>query len=95
VQFQKGTVLYEMSVIDGKAETTMPLTVLRDNGKVERPAVGSADATDAYVAEINEVIKCVRTGKPSAILGGELARDAVVMCHKQTQSVETGRVVKL
>jgi hypothetical protein len=95
VQFQKATVLYEMSVIDGKAETTMPLTVLRENGKVERPSVGSADPTDAYMAEINEVIKCVRTGKASSVLGGELARDAVVMCHKQTQSVTSGKVVKV
>jgi predicted dehydrogenase len=95
VHFEKATILYDMAVIDGKAETPMPLSVLRHDGKVERPQLAAGDPTDAYVAEIQEVLKCIRAGKPSAILSGELARDAVVLCHKQSESVKSGRLVKI
>ena len=30
-----------------------------------------------------------------ALLSGELARDAVLLCHKQTEAVITGKVVKV
>ena len=34
-------------------------------------------------------------GEPSALLAGQLANDAVVLCQKQTQSVQRGRAVKV
>jgi predicted dehydrogenase len=95
VHFEKATVIYDMAVVDGKAELPTPLTVLRHDGKVERPPLAAGDATDAYVAEIQEVLKCIRSGKPSGILSGDLARDAVVLCQKQAESVASGRLVKV
>jgi predicted dehydrogenase len=52
-------------------------------------------ATDSFVAELSEVVRCVRGGQTSSILGGDLAVDALVLCEKQTQSVRTGKLVKL
>jgi hypothetical protein len=40
------------------------------------------------------VLKSFKAGKPSPILAGDLARDAVVLCNRQTQSIKSGRPVK-
>jgi hypothetical protein len=37
----------------------------------------------------------VATGKPSALLDGELARDALALCEKQTVSLSKGRLVSV
>ena len=72
-----------------------PLTVLGEKGKVERPELGgSGDPLDGFVAELKEVVKSIRTEKSSPILNGDLARDAVLLCQKQTQSVVSRRVTK-
>jgi hypothetical protein len=52
------------------------------------------DPLASFVAELKEAVKSIRTGKPSPILGGDLARDAVLLCQKQTQSVTSGRMAK-
>ena len=44
---------------------------------------------------LKEVARCVKTNTPSGLLGGDLARDAIVLCHKQTESVVKGRPVKV
>ncbi len=49
----------------------------------------------AFEAEIKEVVQSIRSGKPSRLLSGELARDAIVLCHKQTQAVTSRRTVKV
>jgi predicted dehydrogenase len=95
IHLERATLLYDFAVIDGKPETNMPLTVLKHDGKVERPTVESADPVDAFASELAEAIKTVKSGKPSALLDGELARDAVVLCHKQTESIQKGRLVNV
>ncbi len=95
IHLEKATLLYDFAVIDGKPETNMPLTVLRHDGKVERPTMQSADPVDSFAAELGEVVKTVRSGKPSALLDGELARDAVTLCQKQTESIKKGRLVSI
>jgi predicted dehydrogenase len=95
IHLEQATLLYEFAVIDGHAETNMPLTVLTADGKVERPPIKSADPVDAFADELSEALRTVRSGKPSALLDGELARDAVILCQKQTASIRTGRLVKV
>ena len=49
----------------------------------------------AFEAEIKEVAQSIKSGQPSAVLSGELARDAIVLCHKQTQAVRSGKTTKI
>jgi len=95
IHLEKATLMYEFAVIDDKPVLSRPLTVLTHTGKVLQPKLGSGDPTDAFKAEIQEVIKSVKAGKQSDILAGNLAADAVKMCHKQTESVKKGRRVKV
>jgi hypothetical protein len=41
------------------------------------------------------VVRAVKSNAPSPLLASELARDAVILCQKQTESVLRGRAVKV
>jgi hypothetical protein len=49
----------------------------------------------AFDAEIPEVVRSASSGKPSPILAGSLARDAIVLCHKQTQAVKNAKTIRI
>jgi predicted dehydrogenase len=95
IHLEKATLLYDFSVIDGKPELSMPLTILKANGQVERPTMKSSDPVDAFVDELTEAAKTVKSNRPSALLDGQLARDAVVLCQKQTESIRKRRPVNV
>lgn len=87
VQFEQATVLFDFATLDGEGRVAMPCTVLNAGGSVEQPKLGSGDPVDAFKLEIAEVVRCIEAGEPSELLGGDLARDAVALCHRETESV--------
>jgi predicted dehydrogenase len=93
IHLERATLLYDFAVIDGKAETLMPLTLLTGDakGNVTRVELGAGDEITAFQAEIEEAVRSIESGKPSSILGGDLARDAIILCHKQSESVRSGK----
>jgi len=93
IYLERATLLFDSATIDGEGVST-PLTLLTDK-KAVRPKLGSGDPIDSFKAEINEVVRCVQGNTPSALLDGELARDAIVLCQKQTESVRRRRPVKV
>lgn len=95
IHLEKATLQYELAVVGGAGKVMMPLTVLDQAGKVLQPKLPAGDDITAFEAEIMEVAKALKTGKASPVLGGALARDAITLCHRQTQSVKTGRIVKV
>jgi predicted dehydrogenase len=95
IHLEKATLLYDFAVVDDKAELNMPLTVLRADGKVERPEMKSSDPVDSFADELSEAARTVKSGKPSPLLDGQLARDAVVLCHKQTESIRKRKAVTI
>jgi predicted dehydrogenase len=62
---------------------------------VVRPELPAGDEIDPFAAELSEAIRAIRSGKPSPILDGALARDALVIAHKETESVRKQRKVKV
>jgi len=85
----------ERATLEFDCGRNMPLTVYDEKGKVVRPKLGPADMLAAFPLELSEAVRAIRTGKPSALLDGTLARDALIIGHKETQSIKTGRAVKL
>ena len=73
----------------------LPLTVLTDKGKAIRPRLGSPDIVDAFPQELKEAVRSIRTNDPSPLLDGQLARDALILGQRQTQSVASRRPVKV
>jgi predicted dehydrogenase len=83
---EKATLLYESG--------TQPLTVLTEDGKAKQPRLkGSTEATAAFTAEIQAAVEGVRAGREPDLLSAKLARDALVLCHKECQSVLSGNAV--
>ena len=95
IYLEKATLFFDYAAMAKVGDAVTPLTVLLNNGKVLRPKLGSGDPTDAFVAELGEMVRACAATQPSPLLAGQLARDAVVLCQKQTESVRRGRVVKV
>ncbi len=71
-----------------------PLTVFTADGKSKVPKLkGGEDPLSAFTTEIQCAVDGVTEGKEPDLLSGKLARDALVLCHKECQSVRSGRAV--
>jgi predicted dehydrogenase len=71
-----------------------PLTVLTADGKVEQPALaGGGDPVTAFTSEIQAAVNGVASGREPDLLSGQLARDALALCHRECQSVLRGEPV--
>lgn len=88
IYLERATLTYESG--------TKPLTLLTEDGRSEQPALpGGGDPLSAFTAEIQAAVEGVRTGKAPDLLSGQLARDALVMCYKECESVKTGCPVEI
>ena len=88
IYLEKATLVYESG--------TCPLTVLSADGKSEQPKLaGGDDATTAFTLELQAAVDGVTSGKEPDLLSGKLARDALVLCHKECESVKTGKAVAM
>jgi predicted dehydrogenase len=85
---EKATLLYESG--------TQPLTVLTSDSKVKQPKLkGSTEATAAFTAELQAAVEGVKSGREPDLLRAQLARDALVLCQKECQSVLSGNAVSV
>jgi predicted dehydrogenase len=86
IYLEKATLVFESD--------TCPVTLLTADGKSEQPALsGGGDEIAAFAAEIQTAVDGVAAGKEPDLLSGQLARDALVLCHKECASVRTGAAV--
>jgi predicted dehydrogenase len=96
IHLEKATLYFDLAVLAGGKLQTTPLTLLDSKGNVEHPKLPAGDPMlTAFEAEIKEVAQSVASGRPSSLLSGDLARDAIVLCHKQTQAVRSRKTVKM
>jgi predicted dehydrogenase len=71
-----------------------PLTVYLPDGTQQIPEfAGGGDPLAAFADEIAAAAEAVRSGIPHPMLRGQLARDALVLCQRECQSVLEGRPV--
>ena len=95
IYLEGATILCEYAALPKAGDIVTPVTLLLANGKVERPKIPSGDVMATFVAELTEVVRSVGNNIPSPILSGELARDALTLCFKETESVRKGKAVKV
>lgn len=96
IHLEKATLYFNLAVLADQPLQITPLTLLTNKGTVEHPTLPAGDPMlMAFEAEIKEVATCLKQNKPSASLGGELARDAIVLALKQQESVKKGKPVKV
>jgi predicted dehydrogenase len=88
IYLEKATLLHQSG--------TQPLTVLTADGKTETPRLeGGDDPIAAFTLELQSAIDGVQSGKEPDYLSPRLARDALTMCHKECESVRTGKAVRI
>ena len=88
IYLEKATLLYDSGGV--------ALTLLTADGQSEAPQLdGGGDPISAFAAEIQAAVDSVSSGRESALLSGKLARDALVMCYRECESVKTGREVEI
>lgn len=83
---EKATLLYDSGGV--------PLTLLTADGKSVQPELpGGGDSLSAFTDELQAAVNGVTAGAEPALLSGQLARDALVLCHREIESVKTGQPV--
>jgi predicted dehydrogenase len=88
IYLEKATLVHESGAT--------PLTLLTAGGKSKTPKLrGGTDPIAGFTAEIQTAADAVASGKEPDLLSGKLARDALVLCHKEIQSVRTGKPVSV
>ena len=92
IYLERATLFFDSAVFAGEPATATPLTLLTADGRVRRPEL---KPVDAFAAELREVIQAAKNNRPSEVLSGTLARDALLLCHCETQSARAGRVVRV
>ena len=96
MHFERGTLYFDLAVLAGGKLQVTPLTLLDSKGNAEPIKLPEGDPMlAAFEAEIKEVVQSIKSDQSSLVLSGELARDAIVLCHKQTQAVKSRRTVKV
>jgi predicted dehydrogenase len=96
MHLERATLYFDLAVLAGGKLQVTPLTLLDSKGKVEYPQLPPGDPMlSAFDAEIKEIVQSITGGKPSTLLSGDLARDAIVLCHKQTQAVRSGKATRI
>jgi predicted dehydrogenase len=86
IYLERATLVYESGVI--------PLTLLTADGKSKQPKLrGGNEETAAFTAEIQEAVDGILARRVPDLLSAKLARDALVLCFKECQSVRTGKVI--
>jgi predicted dehydrogenase len=86
IYLEKATLVFESG--------TVPLTVLSSDGKSRTPKLrGGTDPVAAFTAELQAAVDGVAADKEPDLLSGRLARDALTLCHREIQSVRTGKAV--
>lgn len=95
IYFERATLLYDFANLALGPVLAMPLTVLDQRGRALRPKLGGGDPMDAFRGELSDVVRAVGAVRTSPVLDGGLARDAVILCHKQTESARKGKPIKV
>lgn len=94
--FVHGYEIYLERATLAHASGSLPLTVYTPDGKSHQPALGgSGDPVDSFAVELQTAVDAVRSGKEPALLSGQLARDALVLCHRECDSVKAGQAVRV
>lgn len=71
-----------------------PLTLYTQDGTATQPALaGGGDPISAFTDELQAAVEAVKSGQGSDLLSGQLARDALHLCHLECQSVKSGAIM--
>lgn len=92
---EKATLLYDFATLSGEPVTAVPLTLINEDGEVQQVNLGEPDPIDAFTAEIQYAVDAIDCEDEPTALSGVGARDALLLCYKEAESVSTGEIVAI
>ena len=99
IYLERATLQFELAAYsDGVEKIEAKLLESGDSSEeavIDRLETEDVDAIQAFEKEIEEVRDSIRSGSPSAILDGALARDAIAICEAQEASIKSRTVVAI
>jgi predicted dehydrogenase len=93
VYLERATLSYEFASLGGAGHLATHLSVILPDGTVERPELAAGGELDAFTAELDVAVKSVTMGNTNSPLAGTLARQALVTCLAEVESVRSRRPV--
>ncbi len=91
---ERATLSFASANMAGEGQVA-PLSVILPDGTVERPALGPGDPVDAFAAELGVAVASVERGGEAPQLSAGLARQALVICLAEIESVTTRAPVEI
>jgi len=89
IHLELATLSFEFAVIGGEGIVLCPPTLFGKDSEVKRPQLLGSDPMDAFAEELSEVVHSIRGDASETALDGRLARDAIEICQKQTESLHS------
>jgi predicted dehydrogenase len=94
INLERATLMFEFAILGSEGGyLTKPTMLVGD--RVEHPKLPDGDPMNAFIAEIQEVLRCLKRNEKSKILDATLARDAIVLCQKQSESLKRRSFVRV
>lgn len=95
IYLEQATLLYSAGTLGGQWTIDRPLTLVT-RGKVSHPKVkGGTEWCSAFTSELQAAVDAVSSGETPRLLSGELARDALRICHAEAKSIVANKPVKV
>jgi predicted dehydrogenase len=94
INLERATMAFDFAVIGGEGRYLCEPMLLDDRGGVQRANLPGGDPIDAFASELREVVHSIVGGRTSEILGAILAQDAMRICQKQAESLQSRVPVK-
>ncbi len=88
---ERATLQYDAGTYGDSWTVNRPLTLITSDGQVTMPSPGEGtEVVRAFTDELQAAVNSVRTGVPAPVLSGELAYNALRLCHAEAESIATG-----
>jgi predicted dehydrogenase len=93
---EEATIQFDAGTYGDDWVVNRPLTLITNDDKVETPDPGgSGEWCAPFTDELQAAVDGVTSGEAPRVLSGELARDALKLCHAEAESIRTGKVVSV
>ncbi len=87
-------IFLEGATLSHSSAGNLPLTVFPKTGGSFQPELpGGGDPIAAFTLELQAAVDGVNSNAEPPWLSGQLARDALMLCYKECESVRTGKIV--
>ncbi len=93
---ENATIQYDAGTYGDEWVVNRPLTLITNDGEITTPDPGgSGEWCAAFTEELQAAVDGVAAGSAPAILSGQLACDALRLCHAEAESIKTGKLVAI